>query len=182
MPEIMNLKPVLQGNTRLQIDINVRAEAWKDVLGDIDALCATTMSTAWDFAAPNNGLFEVSVVLTDDAEQRALNKTYRGKDTSTNVLSFPAWDGTGPAAPKDVPETLGDIVIAFETVDRERSTQGISWHDHFSHLLVHGMLHLCGYDHENTEDAEKMEHLEITILGKLGVGNPYLDDDAPGIG
>ena len=178
----MNPKPVPQANTRLQIDIDVRAAAWKDVLGDIDALCATTMSTAWDFAALNDRLFEVSVVLTDDAEQRALNKTYRGKDASTNVLSFPAWDGTGPAAPNGVPETLGDIVIAFETVDKERSAQGVSWHDHFSHLLVHGMLHLCGYDHENTEDAEKMEHLEITILGKLGVGNPYLDDDAPGIG
>jgi len=178
------MKPKLTpgANMRLQTDIDVRAAAWEDVLGDIDALCATTMGTAWDLAAPNDGLFEVSVVLTDDAEQRALNKTYRGKDTSTNVLSFPAWDGTGPAAPEGVPETLGDIIIAFETVDKERSAQGVSWHDHFSHLLVHGMLHLCGYDHENTEDADKMEHLEITILGKLGVGNPYMDDDAPGIG
>lgn len=178
----MKPKPAPDASSRLEIDIDVRTASWQDVLGDIDALCATTLCTAWDLAAPTDGLFEVSVVLTDDADQRALNKAYRGKDASTNVLSFPAWDSAAPPAPAGVPETLGDIVIAYETVDQERSTQGLSWHDHFSHLLVHGMLHLCGYDHENTEDAEKMEHLEITILGKLGVNNPYADDDAPGIG
>ncbi len=178
------MKPdgVADADGPLHIDIDVRAAAWADVFDDIDALCSKALIAAWDAAAPNEGLFEVSVVLTDDAEQRDLNKTYRGKDSSTNVLSFPAWDAKGPAAPAGVPESLGDIVIAYETVAQERSAQGLPWHDHFSHLLVHGMLHLCGYDHEDTQDAEKMERLEVGILEKLGVGNPYADDDVPSVG
>lgn len=106
---------------------------------------------------------EVTLLLADDAFMRRLNHTYRGKDKPTNVLSF---EGEG--------EHLGDIVLAFETIEREAREQQKSFHDHAVHLTVHGVLHLLGHDHENEKDAEAMERLEIKILKKLGISNPYL--------
>lgn len=105
---------------------------------------------------------EISVVLADDAFVRELNRTYRGKDKPTNVLSFPSG------------EHLGDIVLALETVAREAEQQGKSFKAHAQHLLVHGTLHLLGHDHEQESEAEVMEQLEVKILKKLGVANPYL--------
>jgi probable rRNA maturation factor len=107
---------------------------------------------------------EISVVLADDAFVRELNRTYRGKDKPTNVLSFPS------------DEHLGDIVLAFETVASEAAQQGKSFKAHAQHLLVHGTLHLLGYDHEQEAQAEEMEGLEVKILKKLGVANPYLSE------
>lgn len=107
---------------------------------------------------------EIAVVLADDAFAQQLNRDYRGKDKPTNVLSFP----------NDEAGQLGDIVLAFETVEREAAEQGKSFKHHAVHLLVHGTLHLLGYDHEIEKEAARMEKLEIKILDKLGVANPYL--------
>lgn len=114
------------------------------------------------------GPAEVSVVLTDDAEQAGLNREWRGKEGSTNVLSFPQIE---PFAP--VRGLLGDIVLARETVEREAEAQGTSFADHLTHLCVHGFLHILGYDHLTETEALQMERLETQILGGLGIADPY---------
>jgi probable rRNA maturation factor len=116
---------------------------------------------------------EVSVRIVDEEEGRQLNRQYRGQDTATNVLSFPADDGDVPALPADVPRSLGDIVICGQIVEREAAEQGKAVADHWAHMLVHGSLHLLGYDHEVSEEAEAMETLERQILAAQGVGDPY---------
>lgn len=122
---------------------------------------------------------EISIRLTDDAEVRALNAQYRGKDKPTNVLSF-------PMVQRDLLETLsnsddgevllGDIVMADTVVAREAAERGITVGDHATHLIVHGLLHLVGYDHEDDAEAEAMEEMERRALGKLGIANPYAGD------
>lgn len=114
----------------------------------------------------------VSIVLSDDEAVRQLNKTHRGIDKPTNVLSFPAAPGTLDAEEPSV-AYLGDIVIAYETVVTEAKCQDRTVDDHFSHLVTHGLLHVLGYDHETEEDARKMEQLEISLLAMLGIADPY---------
>ena len=112
---------------------------------------------------------EVSVQLTDDAQIRVLNAQWRGIDTPTNVLSFPAVATSGIAAAP----LLGDIVLAFETTKREAAEEGKAFEDHFVHLVAHGFLHLLGYDHQTASEADRMEALETRILAKLGIADPY---------
>jgi probable rRNA maturation factor len=108
----------------------------------------------------------VVVALSSDANVAVLNGQFRGKPKPTNVLSFPAGDG--------VPDGfLGDVILACETVYREASEQGVPVAHHVQHLVVHGILHLLGYDHISAEDAERMEALEISVLSKLCIANPY---------
>ena len=116
----------------------------------------------------------MTVVLADDAFIHELNKTYRGKDKATNVLSFPNPDFSSVTRHPSPVTHLGDLVLALETVEREAAEQGKKAKDHAVHLLVHGTLHLLGYDHEQDKEAARMERLEIKILKGLGVGNPYL--------
>jgi len=106
---------------------------------------------------------EVSIVLTNDIEIQKLNKQYRGKDKPTNVLSFE----------QELP-ILGDIVLAYETIKKESKEQNKSFKAHFTHLLIHGLLHLLGFDHQAQQDADKMEGLEIELLKELDIDNPYL--------
>lgn len=105
---------------------------------------------------------ELSIALVDDEQMAELNSRYRDKDGPTNVLSFPASGGL-----------LGDIVLSYETLAREAEDKNISFGAHMSHLLIHGFLHLQGYDHQTETDAAAMEALEITALSKLGIDNPY---------
>ena len=115
---------------------------------------------------------ELSITLLDDDAQRRLNRDWRGVDRATNVLAFPAWEPGAPM-PIGAPLLLGDISLAAETVEREAAEQGKSPADHLSHLVVHGVLHLIGYDHHTDSEATAMERLEIAILAKLGVADPY---------
>ena len=116
---------------------------------------------------------EVSVVLTDDAAIRALNREWRDIDKPTNVLSFPARASSGrPASTPLV--LLGDIVIAYQTTAREAAAEEKPFAHHLAHLAVHGFLHLIGYDHDSDREADAMEQLEATILARLGVPDPYL--------
>ncbi len=111
---------------------------------------------------------EISVVLMSDAQIRELNRDHRGMDKPTNVLSFPLNE------PHAILEnTLGDIILALEIIQREAKAQEKSFETHLTHLVLHGFLHLIGYDHENDDDAEEMEALEILILSELGIKNPY---------
>jgi len=116
----------------------------------------------------------VDITLADDAAQRDLNRIWRGKDVPTNVLAFPAADPSLPSPP-GAPLLLGDVVLAYETVRREAAEQHKPLADHLRHLVVHGVLHLLGYDHDDADDAARMEAREIAILDELGVPNPYLD-------
>jgi probable rRNA maturation factor len=113
-------------------------------------------------------------VLTDDAEMRTLNRTWRGKDASTNVLSFPAGEPRGETPGE--PCALGDVVLAAETVLTEADAQGVEAADHVAHLVVHGMLHLLGFDHEREADTLRMEALETKVLAGLGIADPYAED------
>lgn len=128
----------------------------------------------------SNPRLTASILFVDDAEVRALNAEWRGKDKPTNVLSFPMLDRSDllALAPGGPPELLGDIVLAFETCAREAAEKAISLEHHAAHLIVHGLLHLAGYDHETgPEDAAAMETLEIKALAMLGIPDPYGDSD-----
>ncbi len=119
---------------------------------------------------------EISVLLTDDPGMRVLNARWRGKDRPTNVLAFPLLPPEeAQRALLDVgavPPLLGDVVLAHETIAREASALGLAFADHLAHLLVHGCLHLLGYDHDREEEAEAMEEMESVILGGLGIACP----------
>jgi probable rRNA maturation factor len=152
-----------------EIAFAVNAGTWPDGL---DAIAETAIRAALEKSeAEMVGVAEVSVVLTDDAEQRELNKQWRGIDKSTNVLSFPQLEPFSP-----VSGLVGDIILAEETLRREAEEMGISFEAHFTHLVVHGFLHLLGYDHIEDEDAEEMEGLETEILAGLGIADPYADE------
>ena len=118
------------------------------------------------------GPSELSVLLTDDAHQRRLNNEWRQIDSPTNVLSFPQ---IAPFAP--LSGLIGDISLSYETLQREADEQAKSFDDHFTHLLVHGLLHIIGYDHLTEDEAADMEGLETRILAGLGIADPYADDE-----
>lgn len=139
-------------------------------LGDVEAVIRNAYyATGAKLSDVSNG--EVAVVLTSDADIQALNAQFRGKDTPTNVLSFPT-DNTFCHVP-DEDMSLGDIIIAYETVLREASEEGKSTLDHLAHLTIHGLLHLVGFDHETDAEAEQMEALEREILASLNISDPY---------
>ena len=116
---------------------------------------------------------EISVKIVDEAEGRALNRQFRQKDRATNVLSFPLLDADLPELQGELPLAMGDIVICAPVVAREASEQGKNSLDHWAHMLVHGALHLFGYDHETEVEAQEMEMLEARILAVGGVEDPY---------
>ena len=155
------------------MEIVRRAEIWER-LAVGDAQLARAAEAAF-LVAPRPGAFEVTLLLTDDTEMRELNRAWRGKDAATNVLSFPA--GVSVAQGGE-PRPLGDVVLAAETVQREAEAQGVSPADHVSHLVVHGVLHLLGFEHENDANAEKMEALETKVLAGLDIADPYAEPAA----
>jgi probable rRNA maturation factor len=161
------------------IDIMVDSPLWKTQRG-VKAVLQQAIGEAAAMAATSGG--ELAIVLTDDSAIRALNRDWRGKDQPTNVLSFPAH---APALgrsraharagePQSGIRLLGDIVIAYETMAREAMAEGRPFRHHLAHLAVHGFLHLLGHDHAKDAQAGAMEALEIAVLARLDVPNPYL--------
>jgi probable rRNA maturation factor len=114
---------------------------------------------------------QLTIRVVGAAESRRLNRTWRGKDKPTNVLSF---SGNGNGGHEECPRFLGDLAICAPVVAREAREQGKSPVAHWAHMVVHGVLHLLGYDHENDRDAERMEARETKILAQLGMPNPYV--------
>jgi probable rRNA maturation factor len=160
--------PNIAGVRRLAVEVMRHGEAWDgSPVSDATVELAAQAALAVSPAAPSE-ICEVTVVLTDDDEMRALNLTWRGKDKPTNVLSFPAGDEPG------APGFLGDVVIAYETALDEARAENIGFADHVSHLMVHGMLHLLGFDHLQEDEAERMEDLERKALASLGIADPYV--------
>ena len=121
--------------------------------------------------AGNSGAREVVINLSDDRTIAELNRKFRGRDKPTNVLSFPFEDAFGPLLSEPLP--LGDIILALETIEREATEQGLDRSHHIAHLVIHGMLHLYGYDHLTDSEAEEMEALEETILARLNIPSPW---------
>ena len=160
----------------ISVEVSVHCDAWLAACPEAEAVAAAAARAALAHAEgkPAGMPLLLGLILTDDAEQRRLNRTYRGRDAATNVLSFaligPAAD---PAAPAGAPVLLGDVVLAFATIEREATQQQKKLADHLRHLVVHGVLHLLGFDHENAADAAVMEALEVEILERLGVPDPY---------
>lgn len=181
----------MTGCNEMHISLLIEDDKWRDLLGsDIEALvervCTLALSRAPALSVLLPGEREQlgqSVVLTNDASIRELNKQFRTKDHPTNVLSFPAYDSIAAlrkalASPNDDPMLedagyLGDMILARETIEREAAEQQKSVRSHLCHLLVHGTLHLLGYDHISSGEAEEMEALEIAILKELSISNPY---------
>ncbi len=127
-----------------------------------------------------NERLSASILFADDAEVHALNREWRGKDKPTNVLSFPMLESEDLLAlgPDGPPELLGDIALALETCAREAAEKNLTLEQHATHLIVHGLLHLAGHDHEiSPQDARIMEQLEINALALLGIADPYGDHD-----
>ena len=143
------------------IEIEVEAEAWTGVLPDVEAIVERAAQAALGTVEG-----DIVVLLTDDAAVRELNGRFRDKDRPTNVLSFPAPENAFPH--------LGDIVLAFGVCATEAEAQGKTLADHLSHLVVHGVLHLLGRDHEDDAEAEEMEAEEREILAQIGVADPYI--------
>ena len=161
---------------RLSIAISVEDPSWATLAPDAarllrraarDAL-AEAKGAGWKGSRVGH---EISFVLTDDKRMRVLNRTFRGKDKPTNVLSFAALDGARPKP--GMPWLLGDVVLTSGVIAREAKAQRKSLQHHLSHLAVHGVLHLLGYDHAQDRDAEAMEALEIAALAGMGIANPY---------
>ncbi len=149
------------------IDIAIPYAPWGDVFQNgeqnIEALVMTAISHVLPLLeTPQLG--ELSLAFINDADIQTLNRDYRAQDKPTNVLSFP---DAGPAP------LLGDIVLAYETVVREADEKSVTLADHMTHLIIHGFLHLQGYDHETDDDAAVMEGVEITALQSLNIDNPY---------
>lgn len=159
----------------LRIAVRVACTDWRQTVPGAVDLCRRA-ARATLVAAGVPGAVEASILLTDDATVRGLNARYRHIDKPTNVLSFPQQDGE-PTAPTAVGAglLLGDVVVAYGTVcaEAERDDKPIA--DHLCHMIVHGMLHLLGYDHQHDAEAEHMEYLEADILASLGIASPYAD-------
>jgi probable rRNA maturation factor len=150
----------------MDIDVEVEADAWLAALPDCERICReaaeAALSAEMETAAADSS---VAILLTDDAEVRQLNRDHRRQDKPTNVLSFPAAE--------TAIGHLGDLALAYETCAREANEQGKPLGHHLAHLVVHGVLHLTGWDHEADAEAEAMERLERTVLARLGVPDPY---------
>ena len=156
---------------KLEIDI----EGWPE--GEWEALAERAAQACGDIASElANPRLSTSLLFTTDEEVHALNREWRGRDKPTNVLSFPmlSRDELLELAPDGPPVMLGDLALAYETCAREAEAKSVPLDHHATHLIVHGLLHLAGHDHENSdEDADKMEALEVEILAKMGIADPY---------
>ncbi|MDD7909676.1 rRNA maturation RNase YbeY [Pseudovibrio exalbescens] len=158
-------------NLAVELDLLIETDGWASE-EDLRRLAESAIGAAFQCAeleaVPHS---EISLVFTGDPEIKELNREWRGKDKPTNVLSFPGCDEEEPP----FGPLLGDIVIARETVEREAEELGIPFKNHLTHLLVHGTLHLFGYDHQIDEEAEEMEDRERQILASLNIPDPYAD-------
>lgn len=160
----------------LDLDLRAQSRRWQAVgnLASLRAVISEALAAGLAVAPrkPMAGA-ELSLLLTDDKRIRTVNRDWRGFDKATNVLSFPA----APPERISASPLLGDIVIAFETVEGEARAEGKDIADHLRHLVIHGLLHLLGEDHETDDEARRMEALEVEALASLGIADPYADGE-----
>ncbi|MEO0035784.1 MAG: hypothetical protein RLZZ501_1807 [Pseudomonadota bacterium] len=163
------------------IAVSLECPAWAGALPDVAERVERLARLALDSCPEDRpeGALELSLVLADDDTVRALNRDWRGKDAPTNVLSFAALDDDEAPVVEGAPLLLGDVILAWETVAAEATDQGKALGDHLAHLVIHGVLHLIGFDHQEEEEAAEMEALETRLLATLGIADPYRDEDQP---
>ena len=159
-------------NTALIKDCLIEADVWQGVSG-LNSTIDAALEMARLYVVEQEGVAfqqacEVSLVFTDDAAIRSLNTEHRDQNKATNVLSFPIDEDADCYGPM-----LGDIVFAHETIEREANELGLAFTAHLTHLCIHGFLHLLGYDHIEPDEADKMEQVEVSILSRLNLANPY---------
>ncbi|MTJ82548.1 MAG: rRNA maturation RNase YbeY [Telmatospirillum sp.] len=168
--------------TTADIAVTVTADAWTRACADAEEVCRraalAALAGAGPDALPPQDQLEISVVLADDALVHDLNLRYRGIDKPTNVLSFATLDDEDDTQPEDGPLLLGDVILAFGITEAEAGAEGKTIADHMTHLVVHGVLHLLGFDHIEEDEALEMETAERTILAGLGIADPYADSPA----
>jgi probable rRNA maturation factor len=182
----MTSSPLQKREAALAVDVLIEALAWRtlpeaeDIVRRAIACAATSgVEIRRPDARPRKrrgGGWGLCILLSDDEKIARLNGQWRGQEKPTNVLSFPAPALYGAGPNETTP--LGDIAIAYETLAREAEENGAEVSDHLSHLVVHGFLHLLGYDHHMDDEAERMERLERDILARMGVDDPYAARDA----
>jgi probable rRNA maturation factor len=172
----MKSPPLEDPEPALAVDILIESEAWRMLPEAEDIVRRAIAFAATSEADIHHRNAELSVLLCDDKTIARLNRQWRGQQKPTNVLSFPASPLPGAVPAEKTP--LGDIAIAYETLARESEESGKTVSDHLSHLVVHGFLHLLGYDHHMDDEAERMERLERDILARIGVADPYAACDA----
>lgn len=158
-------------------DITQATPNWAKSLDELENLSTRVLTRALSFCKTDTEgrACELSLLLTNDEEVRTLNRDYRGQDKATNVLSFPSLESPAPGEilPEPGPLHLGDLAMAYGVVAQEALDLNIPFRDHYIHLLIHGALHLIGFDHIEEDEAEEMESLEIAILKELNIANPY---------
>lgn len=153
----------------ISLNIQVIDDAWQGLLPKIETFCPAIINTVFSIVVPKHTDAEIAIVLADNDFIHDLNVRYCGKDKPTNVLSFPSEE----VMDDDGVMTLGDIIFGREIIEEESVAQGKKISDHFTHLLVHGTLHLLGFNHTEELEASEMESLEIKILQEFNIKNPY---------
>jgi len=174
--------------TETVVDLVVEEAAWAEAVPDLAAAAESAARLALGAAGLDPARWRICVLACDDTRIAALNRAFLGKAAATNVLSWPAYDlapgqpGAAPPAPPDPAAgqrgALGDVAIALQTTRREAKAAAIPLNDHVIYLILHGCLHLLGFDHETEEDAAAMEGIETRALARVGVADLYLQDDA----
>jgi probable rRNA maturation factor len=166
-------------NSKIEVDVSVSEPQWNESFLDVEAIARRAATLTVQHATLPRRIesrdMEAAIVLANDDLIQILNREYREMDKPTNVLSFATLDSNDPV-PDEGPFPLGDIILSYQTIDREATEQGKFFKDHFTHMIVHGMLHLLGYDHQDEDEANIMETLEIRILQKMNIQNPYMDN------
>ena len=157
----------------LSVVVDSRCSAWRNLVLNAEELCCSAATAAFEASGAVSDGTEVSVVLADDEFVQSLNKEWRQQDKPTNVLAFPCKE-LGHSS--DTMRLLGDIVIASGVVQREALGENKTVGHHMTHMVVHGTLHLLGYDHISDDEAAEMEGFEIVALAALGIDDPYLSN------
>lgn len=166
---------------KLEIDYLIEDKSWEKYLNEdnienyvLNIFNKVIYTLKYNLNRKNT--IEISITLTNDKKIQEINKNYRNIEKPTNVLSFPLFEKEFIKEYKVLPYiSLGDIILSIETIEREAIEQNKTFNNHLTHLIVHSMLHLFGFDHINSKDAEVMENLEIEILKNLSIDNPYLE-------
>ena len=167
------------GRPMVAVDVSIEDDGWVRVIGAGGVEAVTSVVRVALAAGGLQRMAEIGVRFADNAAVRDLNRVYRGRDEPTNVLSFALCDGedTRIVAAEKAPLLLGDLVLGLETVLTEAEGQQKAARDHTYHLLIHGALHLMGFDHQSEAEAERMERLETRLCARFGIHDPYADPD-----
>lgn len=170
------------------LDIDVEEKRWQQAIENIERVAENVKVVTFEYVYRNAEIkilsaqkpFIISLCLSNDSHVQQLNRDFRNKDKPTNVLTFANLDFADFASDGGVFDEidLGSIIIAFETMQKEAEIENITLYAHFCHLLVHGFLHILGFDHIEENEAQYMEGFEKAILHNLGIADPYLEDEA----